>query len=365
MTSPRCSPGCRFASTSTVRSPQSTEEILHCIVQPVWVVDADGLIAYVNPAGVAALGYDSLDELRGRPGHDTIHYKHPDGSPYPGSECPMMRSRISGETFTKDDDWFVRRDGTMFPVSYTSTPIETPDGLGLVVAFNDVGARRAAERAARQRDIAEARAAEHRAAQQRIIEAADAARARLERDLHDGAQQQFVSAVLHLQMAERKADADPDGARALRAQAIELAGAGITELRRLAAGIHPPLLTERGLGAAVDNLAGRLPVDVEVVATPAKRLAPAAEASAYFFVSEALSNVVKHAQADAATVRIAADDGELVIEVCDDGAGGASVAGGTGLRGLADRIGALDGTVEIDSPPGEGTRLRAVVPLAS
>src|SRR3954453_6575505 len=202
------------------------EGIPQCIAQPVWVVDAAGMISFVNPAGVAALGYDSLAELQGKPGHDTIHYKRPDGSPYPASECPMSRSRETGEPFSNDDDWFVRRDGTMFPVSYPSTPIETPEGLGLVVAFNDVRARREAERVARERDVAEARAAEHRAAQQRIIEAADAARARLERDLHDGAQQQFVSAVLHLQMAERKADADPDGARALRAQAIEVAGAG-------------------------------------------------------------------------------------------------------------------------------------------
>jgi PAS domain S-box-containing protein len=327
------------------------------------VVDAHGLIAYVNPAGVAALGYDSIDELRGRPGHDTIHYKHPDGSPYPGSECPMMRSRVTGETFTKDDDWFVRRDGTMFPVSYTSTPIETPDGLGLVVAFNDVGARRAAERAARERDVAEARAAEHRAAQQRIIEAADAARAQLERDLHDGAQQQFVSAVLHLRMAERKEDDDPEGARALRAHAIELANGGIVELRRLAAGIHPTLLTERGLGPAVRHLAEGVPVPVEVIATPADRLPGAVEASAYFFVSEALANVVKHARARAATVRIDAHDGRLVVEVGDDGVGGAGANGGSGLRGLRDRIGALDGTVAVDSPPGEGTRLRAIVPL--
>jgi PAS domain S-box-containing protein len=341
------------------------EGILHCIAQPVWVVDAAGMISFVNPAGVAALGYDSLDELQGRPGHDTIHYKHSDGSPYPASECPMSRSRETGEAFSNDDDWFVRRDGTMFPVSYTSTPIDTPEGLGLVVAFNDVRARREAERVARARDVAEARAAEHRAAQQRIIEAADAARAQLERDLHDGAQQQFVSAVLHLQMAERKADGDPEGARALRARAIELANAGIVELRHLAAGIHPALLTERGLGPAVGQLADGLPLPVEVVATPAERLPAAVEASAYFFVSEALANVVKHARAGAATVRIAAADGRLVIEVGDDGVGGAGQNGGSGLRGLRDRIGALDGTVAIDSPPGEGTRLRAVVPLGS
>src|SRR3954471_11471454 len=215
------------------------EEILHCVAQPVWVVDAAGMISFVNPAGVAALGYDSLSELQGRPGHDTIHYKHPDGSPYPASECPMSRSRDTGTTFSMDEDWFVRRDGTMFPVAYTSTPIDTPDGLGLVVAFSDIADRRRAERAARERDVAEARATEHRAAQRRIIEAADAARAQLERDLHDAPQQHFVSAVLYLQMAARKDGTDPDGARALREQAIALANTGVVELRRLAAGVHP------------------------------------------------------------------------------------------------------------------------------
>jgi signal transduction histidine kinase len=116
----------------------------------------------------------------------------------------------------------------------------------------------------------------------------------------------------------------------------------------------------------VGQLAQGLPLPVEVVATPAERLPAAVEASAYFFVSEALANVVKHAQARAATVRITADDdGHLVIEVDDDGVGGAGRNGGSGLRGLRDRIGALDGTVAIDSPPGEGTRLRAVVPLSA
>src|SRR4051812_18834047 len=241
------------------------EAILDCIAQPVWVVDHDGLIAFVNPAGVAALGYDDLAEMRGRPGHDTIHYKHVDGSPFPASECPMSKSRATGETVVMEEDWFVRRDGTMFPVSYVSTTIETPDGQGLVVAFTDIELRRRAERAARERDIAEARAGEYRAAQRRVIEAADAARARLERDLHDGAQQQFVSALLHLQMAERKLTSDPEQARALRELAVEMATAGLAELRRLAHGLHPAELTDRGLGPAVEALAARLSLPVTVL----------------------------------------------------------------------------------------------------
>jgi PAS domain S-box-containing protein len=339
------------------------EAIISCLSQPVWVVDHEGVISYINPAGVAALGYDDLDQLRGRPGHETIHYKHPDGSPFPASECPMSQSRQTGVTLVNEEDWFVRRDGSMFPVVYTSTPIDTPTGPGLVVAFTDVEERRRAEQAARERDIAQARAEELRAARRRIIEAMDAARARLERDLHDGAQQQFVSAVLDLELAERVAGSDSAEAAELRAHAIETAKSGIAELRRLAQGIHPAILTDRGLGPAVESLAARLPIDVSVLATPQDRLPDPVEASVFFFVSESLTNVVKHADAGAASVRIAAENGGLTIEVSDDGVGGARAGDGSGLRGLGDRISALDGALELESPPGAGTRLRAQIPL--
>jgi PAS domain S-box-containing protein len=339
------------------------EAIISCLSQPVWVVDHEGVISYINPAGVAALGYDDLDQLRGRPGHETIHYKHPDGSPFPASECPMSQSRQTGVTLVNEEDWFVRRDGSMFPVVYTSTPIDTPTGPGLVVAFTDVEERRRAEQAARERDIAQARAEELRAARRRIIEAMDAARARLERDLHDGAQQQFVSAVLDLELAERVAGSDSAEAAELRAHAIETAKSGIAELRRLAQGIHPAILTDRGLGPAVESLAARLPIDVSVLETPQDRLPDPVEASVFFFVSESLTNVVKHADAGAASVRIAAENGGLTIEVSDDGVGGARAGDGSGLRGLGDRISALDGALELESPPGAGTRLRAQIPL--
>ena len=234
-----------------------------------------------------------------------------------------------------------------------------------MTAFTDVEEQRRAEQAARERDVAQARAEELRVARRRIIEAADAARAQLERDLHDGAQQQFVSAMLQLQLAERRAASDPEGARELRAQAIELASTGVDELRRLAAGIHPAILADRGLGPAVEALASRLPLPVSVVRTPDVRLPTAVEASVYFFVSEALTNVVKHADARAATVSIGAVNGALTVEVSDDGVGGARAAGGSGLRGLGDRVGALDGTLDVESPPGGGTLLRARIPLRS
>ena len=341
------------------------EAILATVGQPVWVTDASGRFHYANPAALAALGFSELSDLVGKPAHDTVHYKYPDGAPYPEEDCPLVQARKAGETLQDAEDWLVRRDGSIVRVTYSSAPFELPDGLGSVTAFTDVEEQRRAEQAARERDVAQARAEELRVARRRIIEAADAARAQLERDLHDGAQQQFVSAMLQLQLAERRATSDPEGARELRAQAIELAGAGVDELRRLAAGIHPAILTDRGLGPAVESLASRLPLPVTVMRTPEVRLPGAVEASVYFFVSEALTNVVKHAAASSATVSIGASNGELTVEVGDDGVGGAQDTGGSGLRGLGDRVAALDGMLDVKSPPGGGTLLRARIPLRS
>jgi PAS domain S-box-containing protein len=346
------------------QSLREREAILAQVDQPVWVTDAAGRFHYANPAAAATLGYDDAAEMIGRPTHDTVHYKYPDGSPFPEAECRLVKARKAGQTLHDIEDWLVRRDGEIVHVTYSCAPFRLPDGLGTVVAFTDIGPRRRAEQAARERDVAQARAAELRAARRRVIEAGDAARARLERDLHDGAQQQFVSAILNLQLAERLAAAQPEKARELRALAIELANAGLAELRRLASGIHPAILTDRGLGPAVQALASRLPLPVEVVDTPAERLPAPVEASVYFVVSEALTNTVKHACANLATVRIATENGGLVVEVSDDGVGGAASADGSGLRGLGDRVGALDGALELQSPPGAGTLLRARIPLA-
>jgi PAS domain S-box-containing protein len=339
------------------------EAILAKVGQPVWVTDAAGYFHYANPAALAALGYDDASDLVGKRAHEAVHYKYPDGTPFPEDDCALVQARRAGRVLQDTDDWLVHKDGSIVRVTYSSAPFELPDGLGSVTAFTDVEEQRRAEAAARERDVAQARAEELRVARRRIIEAADAARAQLERDLHDGAQQQFVSALLQLQLAERKGATDPDGARALRAQAIELATTGINELRRLAAGIHPAILTDRGLGPAVEALASRLPVEVSVMSSLSVRLPAPVEASVYFFVSEALTNVVKHAEAGSATVSIAAANGDLEVEVGDDGVGGARAAGGSGLRGLGDRVAALDGTLEVESRPGAGTRLRATIPL--
>jgi PAS domain S-box-containing protein len=151
-------------------------DMLRVTAQPMWVVDPDGLIRFANPAAVQALGYDRADELLGRPSHETIHYQHPDGQPYPASECPMLLPRKTGETVRSELDWFFRRDGSMFPVSYVSAPIRTAQGRGAVVAFTDIEQRLGAEEALRKReaDLAEQQAALRRVA---ALVAGDAASA--------------------------------------------------------------------------------------------------------------------------------------------------------------------------------------------
>ena len=200
-------------------------------------------------------------------------------------------------------------------------------------------------------------------ARSRIIAAADAERRRIERDLHDGAQQRLVALALNLRMAEQHAaSGDPEAAELVR-QAGEEANLALKELRDLARGIHPAILTNRGLPAALEDLASRSTIPVEVVAAPDERLPDAVEAAAYFVVSECLANVGKHAQATAATVSMTADDGHLNVVVADDGVGGAELGNGSGIQGLADRVGALSGTISVDSQPGEGTRVAASIPL--
>jgi PAS domain S-box-containing protein len=338
--------------------------ILAQVAQPVWVVDHRGRFHYANPAALRALGYDDPSELIGKPGHATVHYKYPDGTPFPEEDCPVAQARWNGRYHQEAEDWLVRKDGSILRIAYSTAPFELPDGLGAVTAFTDIEAHLEAERVARERDVAEARAAELRAASRRIIEAADHARAQLTRDLHDGAQQQFVSAMLTLQMAERRVESDPHGAARLRQAAMDQARQGIADLRDLSAGLHPGILTDRGLVAAVEALAARMPVPTSVDHALPRRLPAPVEASVYFFVSEALTNVVKHARATEARVAIHCQDDRLIVDVSDDGAGGATAAaGGTGLAGLADRIAALDGELVVSSPPGQGTTLHAEVPL--
>ena len=207
-----------------------------------------------------------------------------------------------------------------------------------------------------------ARVEELRVSRVRIVDAADAARRRLERDLHDGAQQQLVSLALDLRVLKARVRDQPE-AVALVEEVSEKLATGLAELRELARGIHPAVLTERGLGPAIESLAERVPIPVSCqVDVGAARLAPGIEAAAYFVVSEALTNVVRYAHAHHAWVDIRRSAGNVVVTVRDDGLGGADIAAGTGLRGLADRLSALDGELRVDSPPGHGTRVEGRIP---
>jgi signal transduction histidine kinase len=189
-------------------------------------------------------------------------------------------------------------------------------------------------------------------------------RRQLERDLHDGAQQRLVSLALILRMAQDKLDPDAGETRDLLERSRHELDEALKEIRELARGIHPTVLTDRGLGAAVEALAHRAPLPVEVGGTPAQALPEQVELTAYFIVSEALTNVAKHASATYATVTVTSGNGRLAVEVSDDGRGGADIALGTGLRGLSDRLAAIDGALDIDSKPGHGTTLRASIPCS-
>jgi signal transduction histidine kinase len=198
----------------------------------------------------------------------------------------------------------------------------------------------------------------------RSIEAADAARERMARDLHDGAQQRIVAAVIKLQLAQHKWHSDPLEARRQLDAGVQSALAGLQALRELASGIHPPVLAERGLEAAVEALADGSPMPVALNLSGA-RYPAGMEASLYFFVCEALTNVAKHADATTAAVRIAADAGTLTVDIVDDGVGGVDVRRpGSGMQGMRDRVGALAGTLTVTSSRGGGTALHAEIPLA-
>lgn len=206
---------------------------------------------------------------------------------------------------------------------------------------------------------------ELRASRVRIVEAADAERRRLERDLHDGTQQRLVSVSMALGLAQSKLGSDPEAAGRILEETRGTLGAALQELRELSQGIHPGVLTERGLGAALQELAYVAPVSVEFAVALKERLPEAVEAAGYYVVAESLANVAKYASATAVSVRVGRLNGRLRVEVTDDGVGGADPARGSGLRGLADRVEALGGAFAFESQPGEGTRLQAEIPCGS
>src|SRR5947209_85325 len=202
---------------------------------------------------------------------------------------------------------------------------------------------------------------ELRASRARIVTAGYAERRRLERDLHDGAQQRLMALGINLRLARDQIGSDAEAAALLDASLEELNEA-TAELRELARGIHPAALTDRGLKSALSGLAGRSPVPVELLETPDERLPASVESAVYFVVAEALTNVARYAKAREVRVAVVRTNGQVDIQVSDDGVGGADPAQGSGLRGLSDRVAALDGRLELTSADGNGTTVRARIP---
>jgi PAS domain S-box-containing protein len=342
-------------------APELLPALLASVADGVYVVSADGAIAFVNPAGLALLGYDDGAQLLGRPSHSTIHAHRRDGSPYPEDECPLLRPLATGEPVQVDDDWFVRRDGSMLPVAYSSAPFQASDGRAAVVVFRDMTARLRAERERLQAEAERAQAQELAASRRRLVEAADAERRRLGRDLHDGAQQRLVNVVVGLQMALAEPALHGDGAP-LVSGALDEARAAIEDLRELATGLHPSILVNRGLRGAIVALTAQAPLPV-TFSVPDIRLPPSVEAACYFVTAEALTNVAKHADASEAHVDVTVDEQRVVVTVRDDGRGGAQAVPGRGLGGLCDRVAAFGGSLEVLGTAGGGTTVRASIPL--
>jgi signal transduction histidine kinase len=286
-----------------------------------------------------ALGDPSVELAFWRPG--TQSYVDPDGMPtIPPDGGPRTTSMIE-------------RDGTRLgALIHDRSLLQKPELLDAVQAAAGLAldnARLEAELRAQLREV--------RASRGRIVEAADQERRRIERNLHDGAQQHLLAIRLALRVARRHAgDAEPE----LAEIDAEL-GSALEELRTLARGLHPPILTEQGLGPALETLARRAAVPVEIGAVPSTRLPPPVETAAYYVASEGIANAVKHAHASHVRIELHRNGTRAVVEVADDGDGGADPEG-SGLRGLRDRVEALDGSVAIESPPGCGTVLRADFP---
>jgi PAS domain S-box-containing protein len=269
----------------------------------------------------------------------------PDGERATARDCVLTAVRTQAAA-SHEGRW-LQRDGTEFEVSWTCTPLpKISSGPVYLISGTDITDRKRHE-------------AEVRQSRTRIVAAADNARRRLERNLHDGAQQRLVSLLLQLRAAQRGLT---DPAETLEAAVDELAAA-VKELRELAQGIHPTVLTDRGLAAAVELIAARSSVPVELRGLPWVRVDESAEATAYYVIAEAVTNAQRYARASSIWIDVDAANHGLHVEVGDDGAGGAVESTGSGLQGLRDRVEATGGTFALKSAPGRGTRVAAVIAL--
>jgi PAS domain S-box-containing protein len=311
------------------------------------IVDSDGVVTErgVNAAFTSATGITDEHAI-GKPFwelvaaprlHERVRVAFADAVVWGGAE------RI-------ETPWHAAGGGELI-VEWWVTSLEAYRPGHFLVSGNDVTKRKRDEDELRQ-------------SRTRLLQAADAERRRLERNLHDGAQQRLVSLSLALRLVEQMVVRDPQTAHEIVDAAMGELSLALQELRELARGLHPAVLTDRGLEPALEAVADRAPLPVEIQVESEERLPTAVEVAIYYVTSEALTNVAKYAGATAASVTVRRLDGQVIVEVADDGKGGADPEGGTGLRGLADRVEALDGRLRVESPPGGGTRIVAAIPLA-
>ena len=327
------------------RHKATLEAALDCVV----TMDHHGRVLEFNPAAQRTFGY-AAEEAVGREMATLIvppelRDAHRDGLTryLSGGDARVLDRRVEIEA--------VRADGTKFPVELTITRIDVPGPPTFTGHLRDITERRRSE-------------LELKASRARIVEAGYEARRRIERDLHDGAQQQLVSAAMNLRAARQRLESDADQAAELLDEAAADLAAAMDELRELARGIHPAVLTEGGLDPALRGLVRRSAVPAVLIEAPAERLPAPIEAAAYFVVAEGLTNAARYANAELVEIEVAIRDQRLVVQVRDDGTGGADTSTGSGLRGLADRVAALDGSFTVLSAFGAGTTLRASLPCA-
>jgi PAS domain S-box-containing protein len=331
------------ASESRVRA------MLEAALDAVVTMDHRGRVVEWNPAAARIFGY-SATEARGQDMASLIvplslREDHRRGF------ARFLETGVGTMLDRRVEIAGMRADGTEFPVELTITRIAASGEPLFTGYLRDITDRKQAE-------------AELRSSRQRLVEAADRERRRIERNLHDGAQQHLVAIALLLRRARAQLQAGGAEAVALLERAEREFDAALAELRELAQGIHPAVLTERGLDPALRAVAERSPLPVRIREVPAERFPEPLEACVYYTVAEALTNVAKHARATAAAVSVSTRDARLVVEVSDDGVGGAEDARGSGLRGLSDRVESLGGTLTVESPPAGGTLVRAEIPIA-
>jgi PAS domain S-box-containing protein len=336
----------RRAERTVRESEERKQAILASALDCVITIDHEGRVLEMNRPAEATFGYRAEDAV-GREMAELI---------VPPSLRERHRAGFARCVETGDGNLLGRRieitgmrsDGSEFPVELAITRINLPGPPMFTGYLRDITERTEAE-------------AELRASRARIVTAADAERRRIERDLHDGAQQRLVHLSLMLRLTRRRFEADPSDGLAALDEAIEELAAATSELRELARGIHPAVLSDGGLAPALLALTERSQPRARLVSVPEQRLPAPVEATAYFVVAEALTNVTRHAEAGSAAVAARLDDGRLVVEVSDDGRGGAD-GSGSGLSGLADRAAALGGALELTSAAGEGTTVRVSIP---